>query len=369
LVVAGPPYSVVLGRAPEPESNGDGTYTHRYFALVADQYGNAVPDGTAVYFGHVYNVEDSGSDGRLYEATDTFDTASSVNFETAGVVAGDTLLIEDGVAEGGYIVEAVSGTTLTLFADIREDLTGLQYRVGNSLGGGEITPLAATKGGVATAEMKYPVPLIKDPVWVYAETSGRTVGDVREFLLSWPRPTAVTIVGPSDAIAGRDYPITVIVEDAASPPNRLEGVVLSIEDTTGWFDIGTTDENGEYVTTWTAPGEVTSIIVTAEDGTQKTLGPFEGTTSTVITLIGLSTVNTSEANTYSAYLQDADGAPLVGETVTISAEDGALDKNSDTTDAIGKIDFVWTAPATPGTYKLTVTAADGTTKTRSVIVE
>ncbi len=278
-VVSGPPFSLVLGRSNAISDNGDGTLSHECFAIVSDQYGNAVPDGTAVYFGQVYNDKWSGTDGLVTGGSDTFESASA-DFVSAGVVPGDTLILLSGAAKGGYLVEAVdaSGTSLDLLTAPGSGAAGVSYVVGNSTGGGTLTGLSSTENGIATATYTYPGVLVNDPVWLYAETAGRTVGDAGAYGLAWVTPTVVTVSGPEEASPGDVLDFTVRITDSASPsPYDIEGLWVGVSATDGTFPGGTsfvTDAWGTVYFQWQVPpgaasGDSFTLTVTAGDGTQQ----------------------------------------------------------------------------------------------------
>ncbi len=277
-VVAGPPFSVTLGRSNAIQDNGNGTLSHDYFALVSDQYGNAVADGTAVYFGQVYNAKASGSTGEIQAGADDFED-SSAGFSAAGVEAGDTLIVLSGAAKGGYVVESVvSSTVLDLFSTLSASDTGVSYVVGNQAGGGTLASLTSTTDGKATVTMIYPGSLVNDPVWVYAETAGRTVGDASRYSLSWVAPTLVTVIGPDEGNAGEVLDFTVQVTDSASPAHYfVESLALTVSATDGTLSKTTltTDAAGTDTFTWTVPagaasGDSFTITVIASDGTLTT---------------------------------------------------------------------------------------------------
>ncbi|NOY44783.1 MAG: hypothetical protein GXP50_04950 [Deltaproteobacteria bacterium] len=277
-VLAGPPFSVTLGRSNNIQDNGDGTLSHSYFALVSDQYGNAVADGTAVYFGQVYNDKASGSTGKTQAGTDGFED-SSADFSAAGVDAGDTLILLSGAAKGGYVVESVaSSTVLDLFSTLAVTETGISYVVGNQAGGGTLASLTSTTDGKATATMTYPGSLVNDPVWVYAETAGRTVGDAAGYFLAWVAPTLVNVIGPDEGNAGDTLSFTVQVTDSASPAHYpIEALDLTVSATDGTVNPSslTTSGDGTASFTWTVPagaasGDSFTITVIASDGTQTT---------------------------------------------------------------------------------------------------
>ncbi|GAB6062616.1 hypothetical protein JCM30394_13450 [Deferrisoma palaeochoriense] len=380
VIEAGPPFSVFLSRSNSIDDNSDGTLTHEYFAVVSDRYGNAVPDGTAVFFGQFGNILLEGGDGSVDEGGTVFRTGADLS----EVSEGDTLAILEGGARGGYVIAAVNEAAgeLTVSTPFPSAGGALAFAVGNNFDGGVLTSTVQTStlGGVARWANTYPGELVNSPVYVYAETEGRNLGNARFYRLAWVAPTLVTIIGPDEGNPGDTLEFTVTVTDSASPAHyTVANLNLTVSATDGTLSKTslTTDAAGTDTFTWQVPGSAASgdsftITVTASDGTQATHDVSVGSNtgaSTVITLIGPTTVGVSESNTYHAYFQDADDNALVGEIISISASGGTLDKTSESTDVLGEVEFLWTSPNQPGTYELVVTAPDGTSKSRSVVVQ
>ncbi len=268
---SGAPASLFLTRAnaiQSPGLRGQGTITHNYLAFVSDRWGNAVPDGTAVYFSAFLDVvlecrntsafdKDKGyqqvscSDGELQKSSDPSDpratfTSDSKDFEAAGVEPGDILVIlteDNPYGLGGYRVdEVVDAHTLRLESDVPAGATGLQWAIGNNAvsGGGVFTTegQAATQGGVATWPFTYAGELVNRPVYVYAEAEGGTQGHGRYFPLAWLADTQIVqLAGPEngDEVAkGTDYTFVFWFTDSSSPsPYAIPDLDVTVSATGG----------------------------------------------------------------------------------------------------------------------------------------
>ena len=268
---SGAPASLFLTRAnaiQSPGLRGQGSITHNYLAFVSDRWGNAVPDGTAVYFSAFLDVllecrntfefdpdtgytEISCSDGELQKSSDpadpraTFKSASK-DFEDAGVQPGDVLVIlteENPYGLGGYRVDdVVDAHTLRLESDVPASATGLQWAIGNNAvsGGGVFTTEgeAATEGGVATWPFTYAGELVNRPVYVYAEAEGGTQGHARFFRLSWLADTQIgQLAGPEngdDVAKNTPYTFTFWFTDSSAPsPYAVPDLDVSVIATDG----------------------------------------------------------------------------------------------------------------------------------------
>jgi hypothetical protein len=191
-IEAGPPFSMTMVAAPTVIDNEDGTISWIISSLVNDQYGNPVADDTGIYFGLVDNFKDGGIDGATTGGDTTFSSAGA-SFVTNGVVTNDTLIPFAGLNEGGHIVDTVtSATELSLFDEMEGPETGIPFVVGNAIQGvicgvsptGYEPPdstctFTGNKDikGLAHTMMTYPASAIWDPMYLYAETGGRTLGD------------------------------------------------------------------------------------------------------------------------------------------------------------------------------------------------
>ncbi|MFU8857773.1 MAG: Ig-like domain-containing protein [Deferrisomatales bacterium] len=181
-IFSGPPFSLVMARG-AVTTKPNGTSTRPYSAVVSDIYGNAVPNGTAVFFGQIARSKRAAGDGAIDVAEPSLFRSTSSDFLAANVSRGDTLiLLLD--PKGGYIVDAVvNGQTLRLSSalPVSEDVTGVEFAVGDNAGGGAFDGPGLTTGGVAGASNTFSTADSGRTIWVYAETGGRTVGDAREW--------------------------------------------------------------------------------------------------------------------------------------------------------------------------------------------
>lgn len=181
-IVSGPPFSLVFGRGAPVVNAATGTSTRSYSAVVSDVYGNAVPNDTAVFFGQIANEKAQGLDGQALSAAPRRFRSASANFVASDIRRGDTLILLSD-PKGGYVVDSVvDGQTLELTTPlpILADAAALEFVVGDNTGGGVFSGSATTVGGVAVSTNTYLTANADENVWVYAETSGRAVGDAFE---------------------------------------------------------------------------------------------------------------------------------------------------------------------------------------------
>jgi hypothetical protein len=243
-IQAGPPFSVLLTASNSIQDNGDGTLTHEYLATVSDRYGNNVPDDTSVYFGQFINILFEGVDGGTAAGSSTFTVSDAgfAGFDALGVTAGDTLVIfdDDSNQRGGYLVTGnPTGSSVTLLKEFDETETGLRFAVGNNKGGGVLTATQTvnTIEGEARWPNTYPCELVNSPVYIYAETSGRTLGDARPFDLAWVAPTSITLSTLPDEILVGNVEVlgaAFFVTDGSSPtPYSIPDLDFAVGATSG----------------------------------------------------------------------------------------------------------------------------------------
>ncbi|NTU59561.1 MAG: hypothetical protein HGA98_00705, partial [Deltaproteobacteria bacterium] len=275
-IQAGPPFSVVMGKSNRIVDNLDGTLTHNYFALVSDRYGNAVPDGTAVYFGQIYNILDEGTDGVCTAGTASF-TSATGGFLANGVGTGDTLVLLEGDTKGGYLVstDPAAETVLTTTTAFAASGASLSYVVGNNAGGGVITTAnSTTTDGKAIWSNTYPGPFVNRRVVVYAEAEGRKIGDATDTTFDWVAPTKFSLTGPLTVTRGATYSYSVTARDGTDPGYAIAGLPVSLSATAGVLSTPglTTGAGGTASFTWTAPGAAGSVTLTVTGGGTST--PF-----------------------------------------------------------------------------------------------
>lgn len=284
---SGPPESLALGRSNAIQDNGDGTLTHDYKAVVADQWNNSVPEGTAINFGQITNLITWGSDGAIVDCltTGVFEcfTAPGIGLlvDANDITVGfDTILIVDRLSmhRGGYGVSAkFDDNTLVMDTAIPvdtllEQITSYQdldYFIGNPLGGGVIQENSSTVSGVATAPNTYlgiseefdasgdrcGGARVNAEVVIWAETAGKEVADADYFRLAWVAPTQVHYLGPTTGLVpGVTITFPILVEDSASPtPYPIPDLPIGITVSGGTIDMFTEwDEDNHHQ--WVVPG-------------------------------------------------------------------------------------------------------------------
>lgn len=234
-IKAGPPFGLFLGRSNAISQSG-GLITHEYFAVLSDRYGNNVTDGTSVSFRQIFNILAEGTAGATTAGTSTFSQSDpGVSFlnPQRRVSTGDTLIIYDdqSAQRGGYIVasDPTTANSLTVHSTFSQSEptppeTELRWAVGNNRGGGVLVPPTGgevtTVDGVARWPNTYPGELINSPVYIFAETSGRKLGDARPFSLAWLAPTKIEPLGFPDQLAagvGSTVAVDVTVTDSSTP--------------------------------------------------------------------------------------------------------------------------------------------------------
>jgi hypothetical protein len=263
-IEAGPAASLFLSRSNAISSNGDGTITHEYFAVLSDVYGNAVTDGTSVFFGQFLNILGEcrtlpPADNPLLPLAETLVptvgfvpiscasgtlsadgtvSAPSALFSTNGVSPGDTWVMiakQNPLGLGGYTVDAVAGETqlnLETTFGFGADVAGLEWAVGNNknLSGGVFTPVEVpTKDGIARWPNTYAGELINHPVYIYAETGGKGLGHARWFHLSGAAPLAISSIDGGAVAAGSTVVFGFSLTDGSAPtPYRVPNYLVKV---------------------------------------------------------------------------------------------------------------------------------------------
>ncbi|MHB8765525.1 MAG: invasin domain 3-containing protein, partial [Deferrisomatales bacterium] len=288
-IQAGPPFDAVLSRSNAITDNHDGTLTHEHLAVVKDRYGNKVPDGTAVFFGQVFNFIAAGNDGATAAGSPVFTSAGANFLSVPGPAAGDTLIVYDdaSVNKGGYLLSSVAANSLTTLTTFGFTESSLLYVVGNSRGGGALSAgtQGLTSGGVARWANTYPGELVNQPIFAYTETSGRRVGDARPFRLSWVLPTRISLLGlPAKVAAGTyAFDLGLRATDSSTPSTyRIPDLPFQLSVTSGTLSAVTPpfittprvpqngDAGGNASFVWTvtlAPLQKATLTVTAGETT------------------------------------------------------------------------------------------------------
>lgn len=267
-IESGPPFNITIYQDAGLEDNGDGTVSQIISALVQDQYGNPVPDDSAIYFGLVDNpnngYKSNGADG-VTNGTTTF-TSASTNFSGDGVGQNNTLIILEGQDEGGYIISTVGTTTVTLVTTLSGTETNLDFVAGDAERGqicggattgnrepdGTCTPSSGTAvKGVAHTRLTWGAPAIWKPYNLFAATQGRGLG--RSLSDSYPAltrvgfPIAIDVsVVPSKVTGGTTVSVYAHLHDGAENPHDIGGQVMTFttSDTanSGFGAVGTVSE-------------------------------------------------------------------------------------------------------------------------------
>jgi hypothetical protein len=179
-ISSGPPHTIALSKpsAHSITNMQNGLYCRTGVAVVTDQYGNAVPDGTIINLSLIDSVITEASDG-VINAEQTVLTSAGADFDDVSITrdeearkirTNDRVLLE-GVAvadKSRFIASAPSSNnTLTLQAKYLNSDTAKHYIVGSSLLGGFIgggddctkltAGLATTTGGIAPFKVTYPI--------------------------------------------------------------------------------------------------------------------------------------------------------------------------------------------------------------------
>jgi len=273
-IASGAPYSISLSLSNEVTDN-HGTISNVVTAIVRDQFGNPVEDGTAVYFGLIDDdgLKSSGSDGAISTASPDQFSSSGSTFSSDGVVANDTLVIYTGSHIGGYLIKPVSSGTLlqvyNTFASPSE--TGLSFDVGNAFYG--IIEGASQKftgydidgnsfiKGLAQSRLTWNPSGINTLFSFYAESSARDVGKVLVSAYPYVGAANILVTAPSDipavtgGVDGTRYPVTVRLCDSAGSSSTCSGsYVIPSATVTYSTDLGafyTASSGGSVATTAT----------------------------------------------------------------------------------------------------------------------
>ncbi|MBF0157866.1 MAG: hypothetical protein HQL57_11850, partial [Magnetococcales bacterium] len=189
-ISSGPPQSIIVS---EPRDSAlvnmsqyglSGAYCLIGTALVTDQHGNAVPDGTVLSLGLMDQVIAQGTNGSVTAGSKVLG-ADGAAFDTGGVdpdgdgisrklKEGDRLVIYSGVGAGDknrFLASSPAATSATVNASFSTTAASLPYYMGSALVGGAIhgyksssgcdpTSLVSgtttTTGGLAPFRVTYP---------------------------------------------------------------------------------------------------------------------------------------------------------------------------------------------------------------------
>jgi PKD repeat protein len=261
-IEAGGPFSITIYKDEGITNNADGTYSWTISAMVRDQYGNPVADETGVYFGLVDNpilgYKSMGTDGATTAGSNVF-TSASTAFLGDGVEDMDTLIIREGQNEGGYVIDQPADGSLTLFYNLSETESNLDFVAGNAelgeiCGYGEtggaipnvlcVPALVPAIKGVARSRLTWSLDARGFPFCIYAETAGRDLGDTLcDVYRSIEDVKIDVVIIPSDITADMADGITIQAHFYDAADNDLVGRTLTFRTSnsavTGFGAVGT----------------------------------------------------------------------------------------------------------------------------------
>ncbi len=185
-----------------------------------------------------------------------------------------------------------------------------------------------------------------------------------------PTPTtptlSISVTGsPDPVVAGGTSQVTVHVTSAGGTPVSGASVSLSAADGSLNPTTGTTDMNGDFKSTYTAPGtDGTYKISATASKTDYTSG--SGSDQIAVNplpqLLSISVaespdpVNAGGTSRVMVHVT-AGGTSASGASVSVSVTGGNLNPTTGTADTNGDFKSTYTAPDTEGTYKILVTAS------------
>ncbi|OIO53999.1 MAG: hypothetical protein AUJ55_12625 [Proteobacteria bacterium CG1_02_64_396] len=282
-------------------NNNNGSYSRDVSALVLDQYGNPVPDGTAVYFGLI----DYWTMGAQTDTTRTYPAAVTQGSTTAGaatftdgsalldyttgnngqggVAVGDKIYVSSspaGTDMGIHYISAVNSTTnLTVFNNFAETSALDQYVIGRAqyakVGGS-----ATTTSGIAKVVLTYPVAYMYYPVMLHAETAANGVWNVYNNASSYAALAPLTLTAsPATLKSAPGTAISAVVTVKDSGGNIVPRVQANVSQAPSAASAtltgltlsaaGITNASGQVTVTATIPGTAApadTIAVTVDCG-------------------------------------------------------------------------------------------------------
>jgi len=145
-VTSGPPHTIALTYpiTNSIENLGGGTYRRIGTALVTDRYGNAVPDGTVIYYGLMDSVIAEGtvnvSGSTLTGTSGLFSQTITRNEVQRGIEDNDRVLLRNALAQDkNRNVATQSASTITVQTAYSKSYSSQTAIVGASLLGGQIS--------------------------------------------------------------------------------------------------------------------------------------------------------------------------------------------------------------------------------------
>jgi len=241
------------------------------------------------------------------------------------------------------------------------------------------------------------VPTADGQVLVIAETAGGTVTDTGMFFNSHVPDTLIVVGVPSSMPADGITKAVVFVSGYDFNGNPVIGGTTFKADATYLNVTGGSLEDGCYSASDRV--KITSVTLQVDNsltgGNDDGIGAYDVvyywsgawaistfnvalTTSDAYrddcTINGASSASPGEAVYYSVTIKDRFDNPLGDHTLNMIASGGVVSGATQETDGYGEASgFIWTAPATPATYTITVTDTDprggGITLTKTVTVE
>ncbi|MBU2489376.1 MAG: Ig-like domain-containing protein, partial [Proteobacteria bacterium] len=396
-IQSGPPAQISFGPSGTEISNGDGTNTRFFYAIVQDKFGNPVPNGTAVAFGLVdngalgmglgYKTTGINASGNAGEYTVT---APGAQFQTNGVAPGDTLIIIEPAHKlrGGYIIKTVdTEDQVTLYKKLSFSGTGLDFIAGSSefgvVAGTGQTANYGTPGVVLTS-VTYPrLNAGNRPVTLYAATSAFDL-DLNPYNLgtTWTGVYSgsqgvgeVTLTAGKDEIVANGVDRTRLDVKVYDTSGNLapDGTQVTFESTAGTLSALTASTlNGlatVYLTSTTSLGNA-SVTASAEGVSAKATisfvaGPVQGPIKMFVQPGNL-VADGSSTSQITVIAADSQGNPVADENIRFSVPEGIVLPIVATTDSNGIAKAVYTAASVEGTYTITATAANGQTGTGQI---
>ena len=310
----------------------------------------------------------TATEGSVHETTNVTFVAGPPAAADSTITASPTSLTADGV----------SATTLTVKVEDAQ---------GNPVGGSAVTLSAngsdnafGTTSGTTNANGVFATTLTSTVA--QTETITATEGSAQEttnvtFVAGPPSSAKSTITAsPASLRADGTSPttLTVKVEDAQGNPVAGTAVTLSASGSDNTFGSisATTNANGVFTTTLASTLAQTETVTATEGSAQETTtvifaaGAPSASTSTITANPTTETANGTAATTLTVTVEDAQGNPVGGSAVTLSASgsDNSFGSISGTTNASGV--FTTTLASTLAQTE-TVTATEGSAQETTTV--
>lgn len=333
VIASGPPHSIIL-TAPNVDSVenvGNGVYRRVGSALVTDQWGNAVPDGTAISLGLVDSVIAMGNDGSIASGSATltgsgyttefqFNDTITRNNISRGVEANDRVLILNAseANKSRFVTSLASSTTVDVQSNYTANEASLNYVVGSSLNGASIAGedensnltqgLGLTKDGIATIKVTYPANknTILTGCYDYSDSSDPTTYSTLDTRYAKEESAQVLVVasatdGSATTVsAGQFCYVAIAPSEVTASPTSWSA---STGDTVT-FDLHLVDANEIPLPFVFLEAAISQIERDAASTLDATISTHPGYT---------------DADGYTSFDVTLSGSPVSGDTVTIQA--------------------------------------------------